>query len=140
MILSTERNNTIMTEQNPYEIFREHLPMDHECLGEDCPYPEGMHMLVIKDPAHPDEDNAYISNFFVHGIDPGRLVSACIDFVDNAFQQNKPDDVPAMIAFTRGRDLIRAALEQLPPPPNVAAEVASFTDEHLSAWKGILGE
>lgn len=128
-----------MTDMSPpLQFFREQIDPDHECPGDDtCAYPPGMYMLVLKD--HRDDDpKSFLQNFYVHLIQPGQLVASLVDFVDNTYQDNRGTD-PAMIAHAKGRDMLRAAVEQIPPPPAVSEELAAFTESHLDEWRGLLG-
>lgn len=124
-----------------FDRYLEHVNPDHECnatVGDECPYLSGMYFMVVKDPNDPAE-NSYLSRYHTHKMDPGRLIQAVVDFVDVMFQNNR-GDAPAMVAHTRGRDLLRHAVESVPPPPQVSEELVSFMEENLEAWRGLTGE
>jgi hypothetical protein len=137
-----------MTEHTPAtstnEAFEQYLAavnpdFEHECReAESCPHSAGLYFMVMKDPTDPDP-NGYISRYHLHRIDAGRAVQAVVDFVDNLFQQNR-GDAPPMVAHTKGRDLLRHAVESCPPPPAVSEELVAFMDENTEAWKGLTGE
>jgi hypothetical protein len=127
-----------MTDTPPLEFFRQQIDPDHECPGDDtCVYPPGLYMLVLKNPSDNDP-KAFIHNFYVHLVQPGQFVGALVDFLDHTYQDNRGDD-PAMIAHAKGRDMLRAAVEQIAPPPAVSEELAAFTESHLDHWRGLLG-
>ncbi len=127
-----------MTDTPPLQFFQEHIDPLHDCSAdEDCSYPAGMYLLVMQDPDQPDEDQAFLTNIYLHRVSAAQLVGAAVQLVDQSMQDNRGDDM-AMIAHTRGRDLLRAAVEQMPPPPAVSEEITHFAEEHLSAWKGLI--
>lgn len=134
-----------MTDLNPetseesFARYIEKVNPPHECTGDgECPYDAGLYFMVIKDDSDPDP-NAYLSRYHHHKIDAGRAVQSVVDFIDMIFQANR-GDAPAMVAHTRGRDLLRHAVESCPPPPSVSEELVSFMDENIEAWRGLTGE
>lgn len=128
-----------MAESQIFKQFENTIPPGHECPGpEECTLPKGMYALVLQNPEEPDDPTAYITSLYIHLLGPGELVSAVVDFVDSAFQDNRADGIPAMIAHAKARDLLRAAVEQAPPPPAVAEELFSFVEDSAEDWKGLL--
>lgn len=125
-----------MMDQPPLIHFADTIPPDHECPGEDCPYPPGMYLLVIKDPSN-DDPNSFLSSHYAHGITPAQLIQALVDFVDTTYQKAR-GEMPAMIAHAKGRDLLRAAVETQPPPPAVSEEIAHFAESNFNAWKDLI--
>jgi hypothetical protein len=127
-----------MTDNTAFQRFEETIPPGHDCPGDECIYPPGLYALVVKDPDAPDDPTAFQSTLYIHRVTPGHLAAALVVFMDSAFLDNRAEDVPAMIAHSRGRDLLRAAVEQTPPPPVVAQELFEFVEATTEDWKGLL--
>lgn len=122
----------------PLALFAETIDPYHACIGPDCSYPPGMYLLVMQDASQPDDPSAYLTSVYVHNVHPNNIVQSVVNFVDQTFQENRGDDEPAMIAHARARDLLRAAVETMPPPPVVSQEISDFAEDNLSAWKGLI--
>lgn len=123
----------------PLVFWRQQIDPNHECPGDGtCPIPSGLYLLIAKDPEKPDDESAYITNMYVHQISAGQLVASMVNMLDRTVLDNRGDE-PAMIAFTRGRDLLRSAVEQIAPPPEVSAEFNDFAMDNLDDWKGLIG-
>lgn len=126
--------------EKAFAQYLESVQPQHDCdHNAECPHDAGLYFMVMRDPADPTDNNAYLSRYHLHKMDASRTIQAVIDFVDTVFQNNR-GDAPAMVAHTRGRDLLRHAVETVPPPVSVSQELVSFMDEHLDAWKGLTGE
>lgn len=103
------------------ENLAQHIP-PHDCTNDDdCPYPAGLIFSVTK------HDGFGSSEISVHKMSPSEVAAALVTTWDHEILESKPDEIPAVIAFASARELLRKAVDTLPPPPDVAAEIDDIT-------------
>lgn len=111
------------------EYLSAHMP-DHECEGE-CERGEGFFLLV-----HVDKNDVIHRTYGVHHLDPASAIQAFVGAMDEQFVRNRPEGMPAALAFAQGRELLKKAAENIEPP----AEISQGFDEFLrNLAEGLLG-
>lgn len=109
-------------EEATQEFLEEHIPT-HEC-GDECDKGEGFFLLM-----HMGEDQVIHTSTGTHHMDPTTVIQAFIQWLDGAFIRNKPEAMPAVMAFEQGREMLRQAIEGLAPPADVSMGLDRFLQE-----------
>lgn len=98
---------------------------EHDC-GPDCGYPDGFAILIRDDVNVP---GTMESNMFAHHVSPHDIVTSLISVIDDLIHKRAPEGTPRAVVWAQGRDLIRGALENQAPPPEVSAEITSLMQQ-----------
>lgn len=112
--------------QTPTDAWAEKIP-EHECIGEGCPYPPGVFFVTVKDDDDPNPA-AFVTINALHKIHASTVITALVTFLDQTFQDNRDPNESPVVAFGRGRSLLRSMTDSLNPPGEVIAAASGFMD------------
>lgn len=81
----------------------------HDCTGDGCEYGSVMNFFAA------DDDNGGVnSSVAVHGLTTEQIAMTLVRLFDSVASENR--NVPPVIAWAQGREVLRRAIENVPPP------------------------
>lgn len=107
--------------------FEETIP-PHECDQDACDKPSGMY-IYITDSGEGGSSVSVVSG--THRMEPGVLIQAMIEIIDRGFLISRPEEMPAVIAHTHGRELVKKAAEEIPPPADVSQDLDALVADFM---------
>lgn len=95
----------------------------HTCQGEGCEHPGGMYLFVSDDP-----ESVTVSSGS-HRLSPHVVLQAFVKLIDTMFQDSRPEDMPAMLAWAHGREAMKQAVEIVPAPGDVSFNIEAILND-----------
>lgn len=105
----------------------------HDCPGLECEHGPSFYLLVS--PSEVGDPGEFSVSSETHNITPEQVVITFIQSMDHAIQDARPDDMPASIAWTYGRELMKKLIEEVEPPGEINANIASFIDQMMNEMR-----
>jgi len=129
-----------MSDAETRERFKDYLEAnpEHDCPAEGCVHGPSYYLMVL--PSADGAPDGYRVSSETHNITPDAVAQSFIEAFDRSVQDSKPDDMPASLAWTYGRELIKKLAEEIEPPGDISSNIAEFIHRMMDDLRGESGE